>query len=156
MYLFKTRKAYNVIYCQSVLKAFEIQHGKLLIFFWSRQLRSSVKKAFLKISKKFTGKHLRRNLYFHKFTCLRPATFWIKETPTQVSVNFLEHLFFRTPPSNCFWILHMKIKLLRTKFLIDGFILTLKFHIQIILHSNKYQKACKVGKVAVAAFLKET
>ena len=54
MYLFKTKKVCNVIYCQSFLKAFEngnnIQHGKLLRFLWSSHLRSSIKKVFLKIS----------------------------------------------------------------------------------------------------------
>ena len=50
MYLFKTRKVCNVIYWQSFFKAFEDGHGKLLRFLWSSNLRSSIKKVFLKIS----------------------------------------------------------------------------------------------------------
>ena len=70
-----------------------------------------------------------------------------EETPTEVfsckSSKIFQHtFFFRTPPNYCFWILQLKIKLLKTKFLIDGFIIN-QFHIQIILHSNKYQKTCK-------------
>ena len=50
MHLFKTKKALKVIYCQCVLKAFENRNGKLLRFFLSSHLRSSVKKGILKIS----------------------------------------------------------------------------------------------------------
>ena len=50
MYLFKTRKVWNVVYCQCFLKALENRNGKLLRFFWSSYLRSSVKNGILKIS----------------------------------------------------------------------------------------------------------
>ena len=48
MYLFKTKKVCNVIYCQSFLKAFEngnnTQHGKLLRFLWSQPPEEYYKK----------------------------------------------------------------------------------------------------------------
>ena len=50
IYLLKTRKVWNVIYCQRFLKAFEDRNGKLLRFFWSSHLRSSLKKGVLKVS----------------------------------------------------------------------------------------------------------
>ena len=40
----------------------------------SRQRRCSVKKGFLKIFIKFTGKHLCQSLFFNKVAGLRPAT----------------------------------------------------------------------------------
>ena len=129
MYLFKTKKVCNVIYCQSFLKAFEngnnTQHGKLLRFLWSSHLRSSIKKVFLKISQNsqentcvgvfiLINSHA-SDLELYQKRRLRHRCFPVNST------NFLEHLFFRTPPNNCFWILQMKIKLLKTRFLIDGF-----------------------------------
>ena len=147
MYLFKTRKTWNVIYWQCFLKAFENWNGKLLRFFWSSHLRSSVKKGILKISQNSqestcVGVSILINLHASSLQLYQK-----KETPTQVfscefSEIFKNPFFFRTRRDNCFWILQMKIKLLKTKFLIDGFTV-LKFHIRIILLSNKYQKACK-------------
>ena len=49
------------------------------------------KKGILIKFHKFTGKHLRRGLYFNTFTCLSPATLSKKETPTQLfSCEFSE------------------------------------------------------------------
>ena len=55
VYLFKTKKVWNVIYCQCFLKPFENRNGKLLRFFRSRHLRSSVKKGILEISQNWQG-----------------------------------------------------------------------------------------------------
>ena len=50
--LVETKKKCNVIYCQSENENVNVtQHGKLLRFFWSSHLRSSIKKVFLKASK---------------------------------------------------------------------------------------------------------
>ena len=121
LYLFKTRKVWNVIYWQCFLKAFENRNGKLL-FFRSNHLKSSVKKSFLKISQ-ISQENTCVRVYFNKFTCLRLATL-SKETLTYVfSCEFSEifkntffFFFVRRPPDNFFWILQMKIKLLKEKF----------------------------------------
>ena len=55
VYLFKTKKVWNVIYCQCFLKPFQNRNGKLLRFFRSRHLRSSVKKGILEISQNWQG-----------------------------------------------------------------------------------------------------
>ena len=64
---------------------------------------------------------MRRSFYLNKFTCLRACNFIKEETLTQVfSCEFREILltsFFQNTSS----ILQMKIKFLKTKFLIDGF-----------------------------------
>ena len=65
------------------------------------------------------------------------------------------HLFFRTPPDHDFWILQIKIKLLKTKFLIDGFAI-LKFHIQIILHSKKISEGLQINLLNHVNALKYT
>ena len=43
-----------------------------------------MKNIVLKNFAKFTVKHLRRSLFFNKFTCPTPATLSKKETPIQV------------------------------------------------------------------------
>ena len=55
VYLFKTKKVWNVIYCQCFLKPFQNRNGKLLWFFRSRNLKSSVKKGILEISQNWQG-----------------------------------------------------------------------------------------------------
>ena len=70
MYLFKIRKVWNVIYWQCFLKAFENQNGKLLRFFWSSHLRSSVEYGILKSSQN-SQVNTCVGVYFDKFKCLR-------------------------------------------------------------------------------------
>ena len=59
------------------------------------------KKGILKNFAKFTGKHLCKSLFFNKLYSKRdPGTgvfLWILR-------NFLEHLFYRTSPGDCFCI----------------------------------------------------
>ena len=134
LYLFKTRKVWNVIYCQCFLKAFENRNGKLL-FFRSNHLKSSVKKGFLKISQisqknTCVGVSILINLHASGLQ-LYQKRLWLTYF-LENSVKLLRTPFFfpRRPPDNFFWILQMKIKLLKAKFLIDGFTIP-KFHIQI-------------------------
>ena len=53
----------------------------------STHLTCSVKKSVLRNFAKFTGKHLCQSRFFNKVAGLR---------------NFYEHLFYRTPPDDCF------------------------------------------------------
>ena len=74
---------------------------------------NSVKKGVLKNLANFTGKHLRRSLYFNEYTCLRPANLSKKETLTQVfSCEFCEQLLLNFIKEE---------KASKMKFLIDGF-----------------------------------
>ena len=62
------------------------------------------KKDVLKNFAKFTGKHLCQSLVYNKVT---GHNFMKRETLAQVFScelfrNFLERLFYRTPPSDCF------------------------------------------------------
>ena len=63
----------------------------------SSHQRCSMKKGVLKIFTKFTGKHLRQNLYIKKIVGLRPATLFKKRLQHSClfPVNFTK--FFRTP-----------------------------------------------------------
>ena len=66
-----------------------------------------MKKVALKYFAKFTGKHLCQSLFFNKVAGLRPATLlkkrlWYRCFPVNFA-KFLGHLFYRTPPDDCFW-----------------------------------------------------
>ena len=67
----------------------------------------SRKKAVLKNFAKFTRKHLCLGLFLNKVASLKPATFLKKKLYAGafplILRNFQEHLFYRTPPGNCFW-----------------------------------------------------
>ena len=60
----------------------------------SSQRRCSIEEGVLKNLKKFTGKHLCQSLKRDSGTGI---LLWIL-------LNFLEHLFYRTPPDDCFCI----------------------------------------------------
>ena len=65
-----------------------------------------MKKDVLENFTKFTVKHLRKSLFLNKVTGLRPATLLKRDSDTGVSLSvlqhFQEHLFYRTPPDDCF------------------------------------------------------
>ena len=124
LFLFKTRKVRKSK--ESFLRAFENRNGKLLRFLWSSHLRSSVRKSILKISQNSQENTCVGVSFLINLHASGLQLYQKKETPTQVfscefSEIFKNPFFFRTPRDNCFWILQMKIKLLKTKFLIDGF-----------------------------------
>ena len=91
MHLCKTRKVWNVIYCQCFLKAFENRNGKLLRHFWSSHLRSSVKKGILKISRSSQENTCVGVSILINWHSSGLQLYQKKETPTQVfSVEFSE------------------------------------------------------------------
>ena len=102
---------------QCFLRAFENRMVNCWDFSEAATWVVLLKKVFWKVS--------RWSPCLNNFTCLRPPTLSIEETPTQLFFcefsKVLRTSFFRTPPNNCFWILQMKIKLLKTKFRIGGF-----------------------------------
>ena len=131
MFLFKTQSVCIVIYCL-FLKALENRNGKLLSFFWSSHLRCFLilKNKFRKIHSKtpVPEQNSEQNncvrvsflINLHAFALqlkrkLRHRCFLMN------SAKFLGTSSFRSPPDNYFWILQMKIKLLKMKFLIDCF-----------------------------------
>ena len=63
----------------------------------SSHKRCSVRKDFVWNFAKFTWKHLCQRLFSNKRVSSTSAFLWIMR-------NFLEHLFYRTPPDGCFWI----------------------------------------------------
>ena len=66
--------------------------------------RCSVRKGALR---NFLGKHLSQSLFLNKVAALRPATLLKKDSRTSIFLwvlrNFLEHLFYGTPPGYCFF-----------------------------------------------------
>ena len=82
--------------------------------FRSNHHRCSVEKSVLKNFVKFTGKHLCWNLFFTKVSSLRPTTLLKKRLHHRfflwIMRNFYEHVFYRTPPDDCFWIFQWGIE----------------------------------------------
>ena len=82
------------------------QKKSLVLSYRSSHQKCSVRKGVLGNFTKFTGKHLCQSLFFNKVAGLRPATLlkkrlWHRCFPVNF-VKFQEHLFFRTPPGDCF------------------------------------------------------
>ena len=59
--------------------------------------RCSVRKGVVRNFAKFAGKHLCQSLFFNKV--VKKKRLWHKCFP----VNFVKHLFYRTPLDDCFW-----------------------------------------------------
>ena len=77
----------------------------LLTPYRSRHQRYSTKKDVFKNFAKSTGKHLCQSLFFNEVAGLRSATvlkkrLWHRCFPVNLR-NFLEHLFYTTPPDDC-------------------------------------------------------
>ena len=108
MYLFKSRKVWNVIYCKCL--------KKVLKFSQNSRENSCV------------GFSILKNLHTSGVQLYQKKRLWHMYFPVNWA-EFLRTVFFRIPSNNCFWILQMKIKLLKTKFPINGFTIS-KFHIQ--------------------------
>ena len=89
---------------------------KILKCIRSSRPEAFCKKAVLRNITKFSGKHLCQRLFFNKVTVLRPATLLKKVSGTGVFLrilrNFQKHLFYRTPPDECFY----KIRRLEDRF----------------------------------------
>ena len=74
----------------------------------SNHRRCSIRNGVLRNFANFTGKYLYQSLFFNKVAGFRAATLlkkrlWHRCFPVNLW-NFLEHLFYRTPLSDCFWI----------------------------------------------------
>ena len=86
-----------VIYKHFILKYFLVDYLRR-----SSHWTCFVKKMFRKKIEKFARKHLCRSLFFIKLQSSK------EETPKQVSLsilqNFQEHLFYRIPPGDCFFL----------------------------------------------------
>ena len=78
-------------------------------YFRSIHQRCSIKKVFLNIFAKFTGKYITCNGVSLLKKRLRHGHFHVTLR------NFSEHLFYRTPPDNCFWFFQVNTRLLIMK-----------------------------------------
>ena len=81
------------------MKTILTKQKKKLLYTEAVAQRCSVKKVFLEISQKFTGKHLCQSFFFNKVAGLRPATLlkkrlWHRCFPVNL-VEFLRTLFLR-------------------------------------------------------------
>ena len=72
----------------------------------SSHWRCSVTKGVLRNFEKFTGKHMCQSLFFNKVGGSSLQLYLKKDPGTGALVrilrNFLEDLFYRTPPGDCF------------------------------------------------------
>ena len=109
MYLFKSRKVWNVIYCKCLKKSLKI-------------LQNSRENSCV-------GFSILKNLHASGMQLYQKKRLCHRYFPVNSAEFLRTFFFFRIPSDNCFWILQMKIKLLKTKFPIDGFTIP-KFHIQ--------------------------
>ena len=77
----------------------------------SSHRRCSLQKGILRNFAKLTGKHLCQSLFFNKVAILlkkKPELYLKRDSGTGfflwIMQNFWEHLSYRTPPDDCFWI----------------------------------------------------